>query len=255
MFSFFGKQFRRQHLNAHTLHALAELKDTSSETILGTFVEYYRGLWNFSLSILEVAFCWRRFEERNWYHSNRKVSLIRETSYEFIWVVMFSLPYIFALIIRIETNPFLQPTTGCTGCIVQWQDVVIASCIVTIYSLPVLNFVYQARTHKIPDPLNYLYDLTLTTVFSIPFSIAVAILLPVDPYHLMKSQKMDWHLIDCALWFSLAIYRTMLQIYRTTVMHRIGEQQIKLLDVLIDTNGKLAILFEKHLMAGKLSFF
>ena len=79
-----------------------------------------------------------------------------------------------------------------------------------------------------------------------PLFLCTAVLLIVDPNGLMQSQQVDWHIFEMIAIIFLHIIRTTFQLYRTRRMHKLGEKNVNLIDILADGRG--SILFEKHLI-------
>jgi hypothetical protein len=68
----------------------------------------------------------------------------------------------------------------------------------------------------------------------------------------MERQAMDWHYMFLGLAWILHWQRSSLQLYRTVRIQQIAERNITLLEILSDPRA--ALLFEKHLIGGKLEF-
>lgn len=95
------------------------------------------------------------------------------------------------------------------------------------------------------DPLLYRRDAFATSMMLsiswIGYALAVA-----DPGNLMSEQTINWFMWESIAILLLHTYRCVFQLYRVAKFHKLGEQQIRLIDILQD--HKAAILFEKHLM-------
>ena len=72
------------------------------------------------------------------------------------------------------------------------------------------------------------------------------ILAAVDPGNLMQQQEVDWYVFESAVAVLLHMRRCVLQMYRVSRLHKLGEQQIRLIDLLEDPHA--SILLEKYLM-------
>jgi len=249
--SFLAKQYKRQTLNANTLQALQKLhQDQGEDGAPRTTVRvYFEGLWNYLLGLSEVTSFSGRFNEKFWFRTPPiKVSLTSELSYEFIAALLFSSPYIIAMIIRIYTVPAYDPANGCTGCLLGWEDLVIATAVTLFCGIPIASLIIRARVKNIPDPLAYLFDVQISFVIILSLILTSSILFIVDPQGLMRSQQVDWYVFEMIAIVYIHSMRTVVQLARTRRMHKLGEANVKLLDILSDPRG--AILFEKHLIAG-----
>jgi len=158
--AFLAKQYQRHMMNASTLQALEKrVKERADqdERTFSTVTEYLQGLWDFFLGITALAWAFT-IDKRLWYHPVRKPSLLRETSYELITVMITAVPFIVALILRLELVPRNRIENKCTGCIIEWQDILITSVLVMILMLPAAVLVYKVKSLNIPDPLFSLLD-------------------------------------------------------------------------------------------------
>ena len=158
---FLAKQFQRQKLTAGTIQALEKKlqeKEFREERRYATIREFFEGLWDFVLGLIELI-SFVTIDSKYYFHQIRKPSIYRETFYELLVILLLSLSFIIALLIRISTTPHYQPQNGCTGCIVQWEDVVIVLVFMATLFLPLASLTFKVRKFNIPDPLRFLADI------------------------------------------------------------------------------------------------
>jgi hypothetical protein len=145
--------------------------------------------------------------------------------------------------IRIGTVPIYQLANNCTGCNLVSEDIPILLACMCIPGIFQVLVVFRSR--KVLDPLSYRRDMFMSMLISCLAWVGY-ILAALDPGDLMKTQKVDWFLFESLAALLLHVNRCILQLYRVSRFHRLGEQQIKLIDILQDPRA--AILFEKYLM-------
>jgi hypothetical protein len=156
---------------------------------------------------------------------------------------MFAGCLFFGLGMRVGIVPAYMPQNGCTGCTLFWEDIpILAACLAFLAVLQVLVII---RTNGITDPLMYRRDLKISTAITL-FAWISYILAVVDPGDLMKQQRVDWFLFESLTALFLHLHRCVLQVYRVSRLHRLGEQHLRLIDLLQDQRA--AIMFEKYLM-------
>ena len=156
---FLSKQYQRHALNAATLQALekrVEERTAQQERRCATPKEFWEGFWDFNLAFVSLAFV--DVNKKYYFHPVRKPSVLRESFYEFMAVLLVSLPFFIALGIRISAVPHFSPDNGCTGCIVQWPDVLIVCLILVTLMLPTICLIYKVQKFNIPDPLMSIID-------------------------------------------------------------------------------------------------
>jgi hypothetical protein len=247
--SFLAKQYKRQTLNSNTLLALDKLEHEVEVTHRRTTVrEFFLGLWNFLLALAELTSLSGKIDEKFWARiPHQRISPLRELAYESVAVLIYASAFIIALIIRINTMPPFSIEAGCTGCLMNWQDLLILSTITLFLGIPVSLMAVRTRRHHIPDPLGYINDMEVSAVLTSPLVLACGVLYSTDPNGLMKSQQVDWFIFEMAAMIYVHCLKTVVQLYRTRRIQKLGEQNVRLLDVLADAKG--ALLFEKHLIA------
>jgi hypothetical protein len=252
---FLSKQARRQALNANLIQAMNNLAVEQHGDDLqkrATVAEYFAGLWNYLVELLEVVWCFSGTPSARYASkigSGKKISTLRETSYEMFTIFLVAVPYIIAAIVRILTMPPYHPSAQCNGCILNWEDCVIMFVVTSVAGTPWVAMMTKARARKVPDPLAYVNDTLVSTVVIMPMAIACGVLFSVDPDGLMRSQQVDWMILDMATIVFIHVLRTVVQLYRTRRIHKLGEANVRLIDILFDAKGSL--LFEKHLISGE----
>jgi hypothetical protein len=209
---------------------------------------WFAGFWNHFLTIADSTAIFSSGSEINFHTKVRftedaHVGPLRELSYDMLTSLIFSGPLFFGLGMRIGLVPIYQPENGCTGCTLLPEDVPIAfSC---VFFLAVMLIILLCRTKGISDPFGYRDDANhlsqITTLAWVGYILAA-----VDPGNLMKEQKIDWFIMESLAAFLAHNYRCVYQMYRVARLHRLGEQQIRLIDLLQDQRA--AIMFEKYLM-------
>jgi hypothetical protein len=158
---FASKQYQRKKLNAATLQAIQNRMKNSAdnERHHATVAEYFQGFWDMLIEIFEVSFLLKVDSKLYYHRSKRRVSTARQSSYEIILIVLYSLFFcILPLIIRVSTAEFLFSSNGCTGCVIAWEDLVIVNTLSTLVLMPLGAIFYIAGKYDIPDPLMYIID-------------------------------------------------------------------------------------------------
>ena len=254
---FLSKQARRQHLNAKLIQAMNNLQaaeDPNSEDSKrwATAIDYFAGLWNYLVELLVVVWCFSgsptaRYASR--LGNGRKMSFMRELSYEMITIFLLTIPHITTAIVRIVSMPPYHPSAGCMGCMLNWDDFIIMLVVTIASGVPFTVMMFKARMKQVPDPLAYINDSMVSSAIIFPMAVSSAVLFSSDPGGLMRSQQVDWMILDMAAILYIHLVRTVFQLYRSLRMHKLNEANVKLIDILFDAQGSL--LFEKHLIAGK----
>jgi hypothetical protein len=157
---FASKQYQRKKLNAATLQAMQNvIKNSKEEASRATVAEFFQGFWDMMVEILEVTSVFPMKKSYYYHNSKRSISTLRQSSYEMILIATYSLAYIVPFLIRVNTNAYLSPDNSCTGCIVQWQDIIIVNSQAVVISVSLATVYYRVGKYDIPDPLMYIDDL------------------------------------------------------------------------------------------------
>jgi hypothetical protein len=122
-----------------------------------TIREYFHGLWDFFFELVAVASIFK-VSKTIYYHSSRRVSMARQASYELLMIIVDCSTFVIPLALRASLTPHLQVENGCTGCIVEWQDIVITNMFAFFFIIPVVVILYSVEKYDIPDPLMYVAD-------------------------------------------------------------------------------------------------
>jgi hypothetical protein len=157
--------------------------------------------------------------------------------------VLFSIPSIVSITIRMTTDPTYSSTTLCYGCVFEPQDVYLVIGLLIVILISFFRGAWMVRAA--PDPLGVVSEVIGSVSFALLFCGIGFILHLTDPAQMDESRQFAWLTFEAIGMMGVVIWQTYGQIFAAIWSNRLQGNNISLFRVL--ENTELRILFDHHL--------